>query len=179
MRRFRRARARRQLSAEDLFGHEGAPQRIRVPESNQAAAEIVGADRARSGLWKYAHRTPLPDHRLLLDVELHPLHVRQYDFGWKQSISNLLGGGLRLNLHRFLDCQRAVRGAHEAPEVAAHTQPPAKVSCDGAEVGPTPTADLDARHCVLTWREVENTGFVDLDLTCGRFGLFSLPREPV
>src|SRR5229473_1874669 len=171
--------ARSAPSGENLFGHEGAPQRVGVPESDQAAAGIVGADGARSGLWKHAHSTPLPDHRLLLDVELYPLHVRQYDFGWKQSISNFLRSGLRLNRHRFLDCQRPVRGAHEAAQIAPHPQPAAKVSRDGAEVRSTPTADLHARHCLLTWREVENARFVNLDLTCGRFGLIALAREPV
>ncbi len=84
-----------------------------------------------------------------------------------------------MNGHRFLDCQRSVRGAHEAAQIAPHSQPTAEVSRDRAEVRSTPTADLHARHRLLARREVENARFVDLDLAGGRFGLVALPRKPV
>jgi len=55
-----------------------------MPQGDQAAGQVVGSDQPRSRLREDANRASLAHHGLLLDVELDPLHVRQYDFGRKQ-----------------------------------------------------------------------------------------------
>src|SRR6266852_1010209 len=171
--------ARGEPSAQNLFGHEGAAKRIGMAERHEAAGQIMGADGAGSWLWEHADRASLADHRLLLDVEAHALHVRQYDFGREQSIPNVLGACVRSDRHRGLHRQRAVRRAHKAAQVAPHPQLPAEVAGDRTQVGPAPAADLHPRDGLGSRRKVEHVSLVYLHLPRGRLRLLAAAREAV
>src|SRR5260370_8236082 len=150
-----------------------------MPERYEAAGQIMGADGTRSRLREHADRASLADHRLLLDVQAHPLHVRQYDFGREQSIPNVLGARLRSDGHRGLDRERAVRRADQAPQIAPHPQLPAEVTRDGTHVGPAPAADLHPRDRLGSGHKIEHAGLINLHLSRGRLRLLAAAREAV
>src|ERR1700716_1647776 len=115
-------------SAEHLLRHEGAAERVGMAQRDQATHRIVCADEARSRLGKHPDGATLADHGLLLDVELDPLHVGQYDLGRKQSAAHAFGAVQSRRIQCSVDRQAAVCGADQTPQIAAHTQLPAEVT---------------------------------------------------
>ena len=124
-----------------------------------------GPDQARSGLRQDPDGASLPDHRLLLDIESHPLHVGQYDFGRKQAAAHVIGAGQRVHLHRRVDGERAVRGPDQPPQITANAELAAEVARDGAKVGTAAAPDLDPSHRLGPRHVVQHARLVDLDLT--------------
>src|SRR5438270_6513731 len=100
----------------------------------------MGTNRTRPRLREHAHCAPLADLRLLLDVELDPLHLRQYDFRRKQPVAERVGGGKCVNRHRISDGEGAIRGADEASQIASDAQALANVPCNRAEIRTAPAA---------------------------------------
>src|SRR3981081_4360866 len=118
-------------SAEHLVGHERAPQGIGVSERDQAAGQVMGAEKAWARLRKHPRRTALADHGLLFDVELNLLHVRQYDFGRKQPGAHVFGGVEVRCADGRVDRQTAVGRPHETPHIPADPPPFSQVSRRG------------------------------------------------
>ena len=150
-----------------------------MSEGDEAALGVMRPQRAWPRLGHHAHRAALSHLRLLLDVELHPLHLGQYDLRRKQQVRDRLRRRQPVGTHRAVEDERSIRGAHQAPQITADPQPLAEVARDRPEVGAAAAAHLDAGDRPRTRLKIEEGRRIHLDLARGRPDRLACPREPV
>src|SRR6267378_1906359 len=135
-----------------------------MTERDQASFGIVSAHQPWTWFGKDSHRTALSHLRLLLDVEPHPLHLRQYDFRGKQPVAHRFRRRELVDADRVVDGERAIGLAHQPPEIPADPEPLTEIARDRAKVGAAAATNVDARDRARSGHEVNQSRRVDLHL---------------